>query len=171
MARRTPTLQGEARRLQEARVLQLLGDYAGKHAEAGDRRAPEAPSLSALAILVDEMGARGSPELRHALPSANYPELPLLGEFRTLWTQLRTAGQLQAALQPAPADTGPLNSARLVQRSLNLMREVSPGYLQHFIQYVDTLLSLELLREPSTQVNGATPTAKGPARTRVRKRR
>jgi hypothetical protein len=42
-----------------------------------------------------------------------------------------------------PKNAGPLNSSSLVHRSLSLMREVSPEYLQHFLGYLDSLAWLE----------------------------
>ena len=44
-------------------------------------------------------------------------------------------------------DAGPLNSGSLVHRSLTLMRELSPGYLQQFLSYVDTLSWMEQLSD------------------------
>jgi hypothetical protein len=41
-----------------------------------------------------------------------------------------------------PENAGPLNTNHL-HRSLSLMREVSPGYLEQFLSYVDALSWLE----------------------------
>ena len=60
------------------------------------------------------------------------------------------------------ADGGPLNSAVLVQRMLDTMQATSPGYLRHFIDYVDTLSWLQALQDGAA--SGA-DTAK-PKRTR-----
>jgi hypothetical protein len=43
----------------------------------------------------------------------------------------------------APDNAGPLNSHRLVLRSLALMQAASPHYLRRFLSQVDTLLWLE----------------------------
>jgi hypothetical protein len=43
-----------------------------------------------------------------------------------------------------------LNSAVLVHRSLTLMSELSPGYLQHFLMYLDNLAWLEQLQPRTT---------------------
>jgi hypothetical protein len=52
---------------------------------------------------------------------------------------------LRQSLEHAPENAGPLNSSALVHRSIALMRDMSPGYLQHFVSYVDDLSSLEQL--------------------------
>ncbi len=89
-----------------------------------------------------------------------WPALPALGQVQDLWAGLRGREQVRRALQPAPADAGPLNSAALASRALRLMHEVSPGYLRHFTAYVDTLGGLEALRaqEASAKADaGAAP--------------
>ncbi|WP_295958431.1 DUF2894 domain-containing protein [uncultured Xanthomonas sp.] len=75
------------------------------------------------------------------------PQLTAVEDARRLWTELRSRSQLRQSLQPAPADAGPLNSGVLVHRALALMRTLSPGYLQHFLSYVDALSWLQQLQE------------------------
>ncbi|WP_295967822.1 DUF2894 domain-containing protein [uncultured Xanthomonas sp.] len=75
------------------------------------------------------------------------PQLPAVEDARRLWTELRSRSQLRQSLQPAPADAGPLNSGVLVHRALALMRTLSPGYLQHFLSYVDALSWLQQLHD------------------------
>lgn len=70
-------------------------------------------------------------------------ELPALHEFRKIWSKVRNDGQLRQSLEQVPANAGPLNSGTLVHRSITLMQELSPGYLQHFLSYVDTLAGME----------------------------
>ena len=77
------------------------------------------------------------------LAAGDYPHLPALEEFRHLRSRQRASEQARAALQPPPAGAGPLNSASLAHRALALMRTASPGYLQHFMGYLDTLSWLE----------------------------
>lgn len=108
------------------------------------------------------------------MDGAPYPELPLLQQFRTLWAGLRTESQLRQSLEPVAGDAGPLNSAVLVHRSLNLMRTLSPGYLQHFIAYIDALSSLERMRPAHAPASAETgPRAEAPrkpARSRARRK-
>ena len=75
--------------------------------------------------------------------AGEYPHLPALEDFRRLRSRQRAREQLRATLQPPPAGAGPLNSASLAHRALALMRTASPGYLQHFMGYLDTLSWLE----------------------------
>ena len=89
---------------------------------------------------------------------------------REVWAQVRTDSQLRASLHDVPADAGPLNSGMLVHRALHLMRAASPGYLQHFIAYADTLSSLEQLQQAVAPLITATDTPR-PARRAPRKRK
>lgn|SRR5690606_5418100 len=77
------------------------------------------------------------------LGAGDYPHLPALEDFRRLRARQRAREQLRATMQPPPPGAGPLNSASLAHRALALMRTASPGYLQHFMDYLDTLSWLE----------------------------
>ncbi|MFC4727655.1 DUF2894 domain-containing protein [Coralloluteibacterium thermophilus] len=74
---------------------------------------------------------------------AAFPALPALDQFRRTWTRIRTEAQLQRTLADVPEDAGPMHSTVLVHRALGLMRDTAPGYLQHFLTYVDALSGLE----------------------------
>jgi Protein of unknown function (DUF2894) len=91
--------------------------------------------------------------------------LEALGEFRKIWSELRTDSQVRQSLEQVPTDAGPLNSGSLVHRSLTLMRELSPGYLQQFLSYVDTLSWMEQMND-----GGALMTKEGPRTGSARKR-
>ena len=98
----------------------------------------------------------------------SYPELEALAYFRDTWSRLSSERQLRQSLAQVPGNAGPLNSSSLVHRSLSLMRELSPGYLQQFLSYVDALSWME-------QLNGGSALAKdaprgGGARKSVRAR-
>jgi len=93
------------------------------------------PDRGPLGRIADELAAR----------SSSYPELVALDHFQKLWSRMRTESQLRQSLEHAPENAGPLNSSALVHRSIALMRDLSPGYLQHFVSYVDDLSSLEQL--------------------------
>ncbi|HAL23352.1 MAG TPA: DUF2894 domain-containing protein [Stenotrophomonas sp.] len=78
----------------------------------------------------------------------HYPQVPMLDQVRREWSELRSEVQVRRSLRAeAPADGGPLNSAVLVQRMLDTMQGASPGYLRHFIDYVDTLSWLQALQD------------------------
>ena len=70
-------------------------------------------------------------------------ELRSVRQFGQVWTQICAERQVTHALARGPQNAGPLNSHRLVLRSLEMMRTLSPHYLQHFLSQMDTLLALE----------------------------
>lgn len=70
-------------------------------------------------------------------------ELQTTQYFRETWSKLSVGKRVTHALDQAPQNAGPLNSHRLVLRSLATMREISPDYLSRFTSYVDTLLALD----------------------------
>jgi hypothetical protein len=70
-------------------------------------------------------------------------ELKTIRNFRNTWSKLSVDKQVAQALEQAPANAGPINSHMLVLRSLALMRDISPDYLNRFMSYADTLLSLD----------------------------
>ncbi|MCC8485360.1 DUF2894 domain-containing protein [Xanthomonas campestris pv. raphani] len=82
----------------------------------------------------------------NAAHAPQFPELPALDDFRRTWATVRTASQVRQSLQDAPADAGPLNSSVLVHRCISLMRAQAPGYLQHFLAYIDALSWMEQLQ-------------------------
>ncbi len=77
---------------------------------------------------------------RHAI---SHPELKTIRNFRSTWSKLSVENQVTKALEQAPKNAGPINSHMLVLRSLALMRDISPDYLNRFMSYADTLLCLD----------------------------
>ena len=71
------------------------------------------------------------------------PELRTARIFRSTWSKLSVDNRVTKALAQAPKNAGPINSHSLVLRSLALMRDISPDYLNRFTSFVDTLLCLE----------------------------
>lgn len=76
-------------------------------------------------------------------PGNQAPELKAVTIFRDAWSKLSTEQQLTQTLAQAPENAGPMNSQHLVLRSLELMRDLAPDYLQGFMSYIDTLIWLE----------------------------
>lgn len=66
-------------------------------------------------------------------------ELKAVQQFRSTWQRLSTDQRLSKALAQVPRNAGPLNSQRLIHRTLTVMRDVSPEYLERFVAYVDAL--------------------------------
>lgn len=121
---------------------------AGNGHDAGVGAAVDAAADTATAAgAIGADAAAPSPSPASATARLAAPQLPAVEEARRLWTELRSRSQLRQSLQQAPADAGPLNSGVLVHRSLALMRTLSPGYLQHFLSYVDALSWLQQLQE------------------------
>lgn len=109
-----------------------------------------APSPSPLAALLQEMApplanaggaqAAGAGALK---PPGWRPESPRVRQFRKQLGQIQVQKQVSQAIAQAPQNAGPINSHMLVLRSLSLMRDASPDYLNRFMAYVDTLLCLD----------------------------
>ena len=79
---------------------------------------------------------------QHA-PMAPSTELKSVHYFRNTWSRLSAEKQVTQALDQAPRNAGPINSHVVALRSLALMRDISPDYLNRFMSYVDTLLCLD----------------------------
>lgn len=156
LERRAAEHDGEVRQLLERRLSTLIAAYAagvdGARAHAAQEPAA-APARTPLGSLVDALAVRASAD-----GDDPFPELPMLGEFRQRWARLRTESQLRQTLEQSPTNAGPLNSGTLVHRSIALMRDIAPGYLEYFIAYVDALSWME-------QMGHAAPTAAETPRT------
>lgn len=180
--RRAAAHCGETRRLLDDRLSELIEAYAGDLERAASKANESAtdtgsaalstePARETLAGLVGYLAAShapadgSSPAAAHAVPRhPAYPELEVLDYFRQTWSRVRSEKQLRQSLRKAPDNAGPLNSSSLVHRSLSLMRELSPGYLQQFLSYVDALSWME-------QINGggALPAKDAPRAATARK--
>ncbi|WGT66622.1 DUF2894 domain-containing protein [Variovorax paradoxus] len=163
LARRTAAHQGEARRILDEKLAGLAAAY-GRNLEKAQgvdsavKRLPAgAPARGALAELVDHIAqhapaiggstAAAAEDTLHGLAPAP-AELKSLKFFKSTWSRLSAERRLTQSLAKVPENAGPLNSHHLVHRSLLLMRDLSPEYLNRFMTYVDTLLWVD-------QLNGA----------------
>ena len=102
---------------------------------------------------------------------ATGPELKSVRLFRNTWSKLSADKQLNQALDQAPKNAGPINSHMLVLRSLALMRERSPDYLNRFISYADTLVCLEQAEKARYSAPKAQAEGEGGRKTKVRRAR
>ncbi len=119
----------------------------------GAPRAPGSVPRSALAELTRQLAQQLPHNAAAAVPDRSasghgvalgaQPELKSVRYFRETWTQLSVDKQLTQALAQAPENAGPLNSHQLVLRSLAVMRDIAPDYLNRFMSYVDALLWLD----------------------------
>jgi hypothetical protein len=181
LATRTQAHAGEARRLLDARLTRLIGEYATDlagwtpppaRAATGSTLHVDGTTLHDLVTVLRQRSPMPCTPTAGPMDTPPRQAPAALEEARRVWTQVRTDSQLRASLDDLPGDAGPLNSGKLVHRALHFMREVSPGYLQHFIAYADTLSSLERLQQDlgPLAADGA-DSGKPASRTRTRKRR
>ncbi|WP_313370648.1 DUF2894 domain-containing protein [Achromobacter animicus] len=150
--RRAGAYDGAVRQRLDERLAGLIAAYEGEligaedaaadaDAEADAEAPQDAVSGGPLAELIANLGSDDSRDplgLRAA-----YPELPLLDEFRALWSRFSADRQVRQSQERVHKNAGPLNSNQLVHRALTLMREMSPGYLQQFLSYTDALMWME----------------------------
>jgi hypothetical protein len=185
MARRAADYSGEAGRLLEERIAALVADYGEVLARAtADVSPPETPSqrlgaVSDLAALSERLGQRALPAAvatshaptalaAPAPQSAHHAEPELADYFRDTWARVSVDRQLSQSQAGVPENAGPLNTNHLVHRSLSLMREVSPGYLEQFLSYVDALSWLEGMHAISLVPDREAPRAPAPRKPRAK---
>ena len=70
-------------------------------------------------------------------------ELESVRRYRESWVRINSDKLVTRAVEEGFDDPGPLNQEMLATRSLSIMREISPAYVNHFVSYVETLLWLE----------------------------
>ena len=173
LERRAASHDGEVRRILEEKLFRLLESYADdlKKADAG-KSAPTAHARETLGDLLEHIAIRSKASATAEgadLQATPFPELAALDTFRQIWSRLHGENQLRQALDHLPTNAGPLNSSALVHRSISLMRELSPGYLQQFLSYVDALSWMEQLNDAVTlAAKDATRPVTAKKRARVR---
>jgi len=138
------------------------GDFAGlRRFAAGLEKKDQQASLADLTCYLAKLSPEGvdaGPAGEGNIGSGSRSELKAIRNFRNTWAKLSVDRQVAQAIEQAPENAGPLNSHRLVLRSLELMRDIAPDYLTRFVSYVDTLLWLDqadrkskpLVKKPST---------------------
>ena len=151
MERRAAGYDGETRRLLDRRVA-ALRDEPRSDAGASRNAATSTMPPGELARLVAYLARQAS--LRHGTATIDAPgrttgavalpaEPQSLAYLRSTWAKLSAEKRLTRSLETVPENAGPLNSHQLVHRALKSMRDTSPGYLHHFMTYVDALLWLD----------------------------
>jgi hypothetical protein len=88
---------------------------------------------------------------------------PRIVQFRQQLHRISVQKQVTQAIAQAPQNAGPINSHMLVLRSLGLMRDISPDYLNRFMGYVDTLLVLEAAGQSKALTKKAAAPPKRPS--------
>lgn len=141
LAQRASAHQGHVKRILDAKLAAAVESYRARleHAQSATQGAITTPQADGrpetLGDLVRYMA-------QHA-PMAPTTELKSVHYFRNTWSRLSAEKQVTQALGQAPKNAGPINSHVVALRSLALMRDISPDYLNRFMSYVDTLLCLD----------------------------
>jgi len=152
LAQRASTHQGRVRHILDGklaqavlalrqRVEQAQSDAQTSSAAGSDPAAPP----ETLGDLVRSMAQQTPEKVDHPQNTAMAPraELKSVRYFRNTWSRLSAEKQVVQALGLAPKNAGPINSHVVALRSLALMRDISPDYLNRFMSYVDTLMCLD----------------------------
>lgn len=186
LARRAAAHAGAARARLDERLAQLLRAYAARVAAAraanaaeglDDPATPDAspapataapkPARGPLAELAAYLAYPGAPDEDPDAIAAQarrdaYPDMPVLDGLREIWSGLSADRQVRQSQEQVHKNAGPLNSNQLVHRALSLMRELSPGYLQQFVTYTETLAWMEQVTAAAAPP--ARETSRAPAR-------
>jgi hypothetical protein len=180
LAERAQDHDGTARALLE----QTLATHVAAYAQALTTPAPIAdapgtrPGQAALhalrgALRAHADSAPGASRLPTdpSTPTTAFPAMPAVAEFQALWSAVRTRSQVRQSLAQGPGDGGPLNSAVLVHRAMTRMGELAPGYLRHFMAYLDALAWMEHLQQGGLlgSKDAPKPSPGKPRRPRTRK--
>lgn len=151
LARRLPAQPPAVQQLLQQRLVAAVADYAAQATAAAaaaptamQPRPADAPG-SPLALLNRELAARAQADADQvrASESASLSEMKSVRQFSEVWSKISAEQQVTQALNKAPEHAGPLNSHKLMLRSLALMRGLSPDYLRRFLSQMDSLLWLE----------------------------
>jgi hypothetical protein len=143
LAERTLSQTGPAQALLQAKLSAAVAQLQARLA------APQKPNTllsrstaSPLSSLLQDMAA---PSAERPLSPSGQGRMdnPRVVQFRQQLGKISVQKQVTQAIAQAPQNAGPINSHMLVLRSLGLMRDLSPDYLNRFMGYVDTLLFLE----------------------------
>jgi len=167
LARRARAHAGAARRVIDDKLAALLE----KLSRPNDSRtglALPGPRPGVLAELVAQASRRKSgPVLAPSTsrdgaadkaPAGPATDPKTLHFFKRTWSRLSAEQRLAQSRASLPENAGPLNSQHLVHRSLTLMHELSPEYLERFVGYIDALQWLEHANETAAQ-DAARPAA------------
>lgn len=156
LAQRLPGQPAAVQQVLAQRLEQAVATYAREARSAtaaaapGTGANPATAATSPLARLNRELRARASAEPHaattdplHASAGAHLPDMKSVRQFSEVWSKISAEQQVVQALHRGPENAGPLNSHKLVLRSLSLMRALSPDYLRRFMSQMDALLWLD----------------------------
>lgn len=145
LAQRTHAQSGTAQSLLLVKLQGALAEFQGRMKKVAAPQAEIAPGPvlpSPMSVLLQVMGSPTDSQGVDKM-AGRLVETPRIQQFRKQLSQINVHKQVTQAIAQAPQNAGPINSHMLVLRSLSLMRDISPDYLNRFMGYVDTLLCLE----------------------------
>lgn len=180
LALRAQVQPGSVKRILEVRWAQALAAFSARFEQAQSdaqrisaTALPPAVQTASLAGLVRQLAQPASRDegARSEGATAARPELKTVQHFRNTWSKLSTDKQLTQALDRAPKNAGPINSHALVLRSLALMRDISPDYLNRFMTYVDTLQCLDQCSQDKQAATKAEAAAESSKKMKARRSR
>lgn len=159
LAKRTREQSGPAQLKLVAKLQEALVRLETRMSEATVPVAKQDAIPSPLATLLRDMDSKS------ALQGSNKStglglESPRIQAFKKQLSQISVQKQVTHAIAQAPQNAGPINSHMLVLRSLGLMRDISPDYLNRFMAHVDTLLCLDEAGKAKLTPKKASPAAK-----------
>ena len=160
LAERTRTQTGPAQALLQAKLNTALAQLQLRLAKPQTPSTlPSSQAPSPLSALLQDMAA---PSAQRPLSPSGHGRLdnPRVEQFRQQLGKISVQKQVTQAIAQAPQNAGPINSHMLVLRSLGLMRDLSPDYLNRFMAYVDTLLILDAPQSLKAQPKKAVPASK-----------
>ena len=165
LAERIRNHTGPAQALLQTRLNQALQDFRSRMAAASSKAlAPtESAPPSPLALLLRDMKppSTGTSPVQTLQNAGWRAESPRVQQFRKQLRKISVQKQVSQAMAQAPQNAGPINSHMLVLRALGLMRDISPDYLNRFMNHVDTLLCLdEAARQQLSPKKAAPPVSR-----------
>lgn len=134
--------------------------------QASPNHAQSPPAENCLSQLNRDLNTRARADAHQALVDGtqSMSDLRSVRQFSEVWSKISAEKQVTQALHAGPENAGPLNSHKLMLRSLNLMRTLSPDYLRHFWAQMDSLLWMERMN-----TGFAAPSAKPVRKARAKK--
>jgi hypothetical protein len=160
LTERTRTQTGLAQVLLQAKLNSALAQLQARLAAHKNHLTPPAQDTpSPLSALLRDMAA---PSAERPLSPGGHGRMdkPHIVQFRQQLGKMSVQKKVTQAIAQAPQNAGPINSHMLVLRSLGLMRDHSPDYLNRFMGYVDTLLFLDMPQTVKATPKKAVPSSK-----------
>jgi hypothetical protein len=160
LTERTRTQTGLAQVLLKAKLNSALTQLQARLAvQKKPYTPPTRHTPSPLSALLQDMAA---PSAERPLSPSGQGRMdnPSVAQFRQQLGKISVQKQVTQAIAQAPQNAGPINSHMLVLRSLGLMRDLSPDYLNRFMGYVDTLLFLDAPQTVKATPKKAVPASK-----------